>query len=128
MKDLLSLIQVRLEAQTRLTCPDRTHAPLGEESANQLRGIAPIAELWLLQLCGRWKAVVERIQEFSPRLRSDAYDWRLFADFWHTGLFLSERQTRGEDSQGVWLARRRTLTTDYPLLVFQDQRELRIDD
>lgn len=123
LADLLRPVEERLVVQTRLTVPARERPPLTVNAAPELRKISDVAELWLLHLHGEAESIVARIEEINPRLNPTDYQWRLIADFWHTNPLL--RSTDSEN-QGVWLARRRQMTTDFPILIFHDRRELRM--
>jgi hypothetical protein len=122
LEPLLKPVKTRLKLQSRLTVPSQSRPPLPISAAADLRNTFDMAELWLLHLHGQRDAIISRIREISPRLSPDDYKWRLVADFWHTNpTLMSGTQT---DTQGVWLARRRQMTTAYATLIFHDRREL----
>ncbi len=122
----LKATKERLVLQRRLTSPDKLHPILTHEALDDTKIANPLAELWLLHLLGSADVLHRRVQEATTKMHPGAYQWRIFADFWHINSMKSRQQ--GEDTQGVWLARRGKLTTDYPLLVFQDRRELQIGE
>jgi len=121
VKKVIGPVEERLMLQTRLTVPSKRHPPFSADAATSLRKISDLAELWVLQLNGQNELLLARIKQLSPRLSPDAYQWRLMADFWHMNRLFG-----GGDSQSVWLARRRQMTTKFPVLFFHDRRELRI--
>ncbi len=121
VKNVVGPVEERLMLQTRLTVPSKRHPPLSADAAASLRKVSDLAELWVLQLNGQNEVLLARIKQLSPRLSPDAYQWRLMADFWHMNRLFG-----GGDSQNVWLARRRQMTTKFPVLFFHDRRELRM--
>jgi CRISPR/Cas system-associated endoribonuclease Cas2 len=122
-RDLLEPVQRRLQVQTQLTVPSEKKPPLAATAASGLREVSELAELWLLHLHGKAIEIADRIKELTPHQNPDDYKWRLISDFWHTNPL---EKVGGGDTQGVWLARRRQLSTKFPLLIFHDRRELRI--
>lgn len=123
---LLKPVQERLGVQTRLTVPSKRKPPFHTSAAAEISNMSCLAELWLLHLYGRTDAILQRIKEIAPKVNPDDNQWRLIADFWHVNPPLSVHSPG--DAQGVWLARRRQMTTAFPALVFNDRRELRIGE
>ena len=121
---VLKPVRERLQIQTQLTVPSKRRPPFPVSAAPELRKISDLAELWLLNLHGESNAIMKRVREISPRVNPDDYKWRLIADFWHTNRTFAN--SGGTDTQGVWLARRRQMTTGFAVLIFHDRRELRM--
>jgi hypothetical protein len=117
---LSKVVKNRLEWQTRLVVPSISNPSFPESALSDARVQFDLADLWLLQLHGRRGAIVARVRELSPSLNADSYRWRIVSDFWHTNRFLGPQDS--DEQQARWLARRRSLTANSPLLQFHDRR------
>lgn len=113
----------RLRTQTPLVASGPEVPVLPPDGTSSLRPVSDLAELWLLSLHGHRSAAVARIEEISPHVQADSYRWRQASDLWHLNRSVSPND---DESQAVWLARRRKMTPDFPLLVFYDHRAERI--
>ena len=119
---MLTELKCRLELQARLAAPGKPHDLLPESEAEKLRTHYDISELWLLNLHGRSKAVCEAAERLAPFLSAESPRWRVLHDFIH----VNSTYQPSEDSQSVRLARRRRLSVETPLLIFNDKREARL--
>jgi hypothetical protein len=121
---MLTDLKTRLELQARLTAPDQPEALIPESDTEKLRAHSDIAELWLLHLHGRYAAVCEATVRLTPSLSAESHRWRVLHDFIHVNSAYGPR----EDSQSVSLARRRRLSVETPLLIFNDKRGQRLTE
>jgi hypothetical protein len=124
MKAALEGFDERLQIQAQLTSPGRKVPALPESAASGLQGKFPLASLWLLHLYANRAEIGKLVTQKLAEYNIDDYQWRLVADFGHTNFW-----TGGSpDSQGAWIARRRSMTLRFPILVFHDRRELAMNE
>lgn len=123
-RDIFLDLKSRLAFQARLTCPDKSQDLIAESRVRDLRQHYDISELWLHHLHGRSAKVVEVAKSLTPSLSADSHRWRVLHDFFHfNSLFQPDAE-----SQYVHLARRRRLSVETPLLIFNDKREERLTE
>jgi hypothetical protein len=120
----LQMLSERLDLQARLISPNDNVPALSISERSICESLSPLAELWLLHLLAERDKLVEKIQILSPKLQTDRYSWRVVSDFWFMNSLLDKE---ADESRGVWLMRRRSLTANSPLLLFLDRRETVIE-
>lgn len=124
IKSALIGLNERLRVQAQLAAPSLTNRPLAEEQSAALGSTLPLASLWLLNLYGNHVEMGKQVTSQLARYNIDDYQWRLVADFGHTNFW----SNGPGDSQAAWIARRRSMTLRFPILVFHDRRDLRINE
>jgi len=119
---LMVTLRNRLKVQTRLTVPGKRYPNYSESDTEELRKHSVFAELWLLHLQGRSQQVCTEVERLTPNISGDSHQWRVIGDFAN----IDGRFTGNGELDSVYLARRRRLSVETPLLIFHDKRREQI--